>query len=306
MPHSASLLPAAADLQTPDHLSRGHLFPAPPERPGPPLPPILRVTTLNLNGVRSALRRGLGEWVAREEPDVLLLQEVRAPPHPQAFPDYHSAWFGAQKPGYSGVALLSRWPLEDLRLGLDAGRGTNLGGADPGPDAAQFGAEGRLVSARTAGIRFVSVYLPSGSSGPERQGFKERVLGEYQSWVAGLLRGGEPLVIGGDYNLAHQPADLKNWRANTRNSGFLPQEREWMTSHLALGLRDSHRAHLGERSEYTWWSQRGGAYDRDVGWRIDYLLTSGLEVGEVWADRGARLSDHAPLNARLRMPGLGA
>lgn len=247
---------------------------------------MLKVTTLNLNGLRSALRKGFREWLEREQPDVLLLQEVRADPMPDALPGYAGAWFPARKAGYSGVAILARHPLEDVRLGAAH---------------AELDAEGRMVGAVVEGVRFVSVYLPSGSSGPERQGFKDRVLGDYHAWVAGLMTEG-PLVIGGDYNVAHRNIDLKNWRSNGKNSGFLPHEREWMTAHLASGLTDTHRAALGEEAAYTWWSTRANAYANDVGWRIDYLLAAGVEVTGVRADREARLSDHAPLSGWVATP----
>ncbi|GGM03668.1 exodeoxyribonuclease III [Deinococcus aerophilus] len=253
----------------------------------PPAGPPLKVTTLNVNGIRSALRKGLADWAAREQPDVLLLQEVRADPQPGALAHlgYHSAWFPAHKAGYSGVAILARHPLEDVRTGMVHG---------------EMDAEGRVLSAVVAGVRFVSVYLPSGSSGEARQGFKDRVLGDFQAWTAALIAEGRPLVIGGDYNIAHREIDLKNWRSNRKNSGFLPHEREWMGAHLELGLTDTHRANLGDEAEYTWWSNRAGAYDNNVGWRIDYLLSCGVEVCGVRADRAARLSDHAPLSGMLR------
>ncbi|WP_295822049.1 exodeoxyribonuclease III [uncultured Deinococcus sp.] len=245
----------------------------------------LKVTTLNVNGIRSALNKGLAAWVEREQPDILLLQEVRADPHPHALAHlgFESAWFPARKAGYSGVAILSRHGLDDVQVGMLHD---------------EMDAEGRVISAVVQGVRFVSVYLPSGSSGEARQGFKERILEDYQTWVSGLVAQG-PVVLGGDYNIAHQPVDLKNWRSNQKNSGFLPQERAWMTAHLASGLTDSHRAHLGDRAQYTWWSNRGGAYDNDVGWRIDYLLAAGVELREVTVDRAARLSDHAPLSGLL-------
>lgn len=249
----------------------------------------MRVTTLNLNGLRSALSKGLESWLELRQPDVLLLQEVRADPVPERFLSlgYHSAWHPAQKPGYSGVAILSTLPLADVRVGLGL---------------ADVDAEGRMLSARVGGLRFASVYLPSGSSGELRQQFKERVMADTLAWTAGLLAEG-PLVLGGDYNVAHGPHDIKNWRSNQRNSGFLPHERQWVTEYLALGLTDTHRAHLGEGvSEYTWWSNRGGAYANDVGWRIDYLFAAGAELREVWVDRAARLSDHAPLSATVTGP----
>lgn len=253
--------------------------------------PPLKVTTLNVNGIRSALKKGLVDWVAREAPDVLLLQEVRADPHPEALAPlgYEGAWFPARRAGYSGVAILSRRGLTDVRAGMPH---------------EEMDAEGRVLSAVVQGVRFVSVYLPSGSSGEERQGFKDRVLGDYQSWVSGLLAEGRPTVLGGDYNIAHREIDLKNWRSNQKNSGFLPHERAWMSAHLEGGLVDCHRAHLGEAAEYTWWSNRAGAYANNVGWRIDYLLAAGVAVQDVRVDRAARLSDHAPLSGLVGLSGL--
>lgn len=250
----------------------------------------LSVTTLNVNGLRSALSKGLLGWLERQAPDVLLLQEVRAGPMPQVFAalGYASCWHPAQKAGYSGVALLSRRGLSDVQVGMN----------DPEVDA-----EGRVLSALVEGVRFASVYLPSGASNPERQLFKERVLPDFADWTRGHLSTPEtqkpPLVIGGDFNVAHTELDIKNWRNNRNKPGFLPQEREWMHQYLALGLRDSHRDQLGEQREYTWWSNRAGAYANDVGWRIDYLLAAGLPLQEVWVERRKRFSDHAPLSGKL-------
>lgn len=256
-----------------------------------PMPPgsSLKVTTLNVNGLRSALRKGFVEWTAQQLPDVLLLQEVRADPMPDALAalGYGGVWFPAQKAGYSGVALLSRHPLEDPRLGMPHD---------------EMDAEGRVISAVVQGIRFVSVYLPSGSSGELRQGFKDRMLGDFQAWTDTLLAEGLPVVIGGDYNIAHQNVDIKNWRSNQNSSGFLPHERQWMSNHLASGLADCHRVHLGEAAEYTWWSNRGNAYANNVGWRIDYLLAAGVTINDLSVDRGARLSDHAPLSGWVQWP----
>lgn len=253
-----------------------------------PMPP-LKVTTLNVNGLRSAIRKGFIDWVQKENPDVLLLQEVRADPMPDALAHlgYSGAWFPAQKAGYSGVAILARHELSDIRLGMPH---------------TEMDAEGRVISAVVQGIRFVSVYLPSGSSSEERQGFKNRILGDFQDWAEQLLAEAVPVVLGGDYNIAHQNIDLKNWRSNQKSSGFLPHEREWLSAHLASGLVDTHRAHLGEQAEYTWWSNRGNAYANNVGWRIDYLLAGGVQVHTVEVDREARLSDHAPLSGWVVQP----
>ena len=246
----------------------------------------VHVVTLNLNGLRSALKKGLLPWLEQQQPDVVLLQEVRAPPMPEVFGPlgYQSLWHPATKAGYSGVALLSREALTDVVVGIGD---------------APFDDEGRLISGVLGGVRYASLYLPSGSSGEARKNFKNRSLPLLTAWVREqLVRG--PLVLGGDLNVAHREIDIRNWRSNQRSSGFLPHERAWMTDLLSLGLRDSHRDSLGELPGYTWWSNRAGAYDNDVGWRIDYLLAAGVQLSSVQAQRGARLSDHAPLGGWLR------
>ena len=254
----------------------------------------VRVATLNLNGLRSALRKGLLPWLEQEHPDVLLLQEVRADPHPELFAalGYGSVWNPARRKGYSGVALLAKSPIHDVRLGL----------GDP-----QLDDEGRLIAGVVGGVQFASVYLPSGSSGGPRQAVKDRSLERLSSWATAALARG-PLVLGGDLNVAHRELDIRNWRANRGSSGFLPHEREWFGNLLALGLQDAHRESLGEAAAYTWWSNRAGAYQNDVGWRIDHLLAGppeglpglgGVRLQDVRAHREARLSDHAPLSGLL-------
>lgn len=197
---------------------------------------------------------------------------------------YRSLWHPATKAGYSGVALLSREALTDVSVGIGD---------------ALIDDEGRLISGELNGVRYASLYLPSGSSGEARQAFKDRSLPLLTAWVRGQLARG-PLVLGGDFNVAHREIDIKNWRSNQKSSGFLPHERAWMTGLLDLGLQDGHRHSLGESPAYTWWSNRAGAYASDVGWRIDYLLAAGVQLSGVQAYREARLSDHAPLGGRLR------
>ncbi|WP_424949380.1 exodeoxyribonuclease III [Deinococcus sp.] len=246
----------------------------------------MQVVTLNLNGLRSALRKGLLAWLETQRPDVALFQEVRAPPMPEVFTPlgYHSAWHPASRPGYSGVALLSREPLQDVVVGI----GDEL-----------IDDEGRLISGVVHGVRYASLYLPSGSSGEIRQAFKNRSLPILNAWIA-RQRATGPLVLGGDFNVAHREIDIRNWRSNVRSSGFLPHERAWMSELISSGLRDSHRDALGEQAAYTWWSSRAGAFAGDVGWRIDYLLTSGVTLEGVRAWREPRLSDHAPLVGHLK------
>ena len=167
---------------------------------------------------------------------------------------------------------------------------------DPAVDA-----EGRVLSALVEGVRVASVYLPSGASAPERQAFKERVLPDFADWTRAHLPG--PLILGGDFNLAHTELDIHNWRGNRNSPGFLPHERAWLSEYLALGLRDCHRDHLGEQREYTWWSNRANAFANNVGWRIDYLFAAGLAVQGVWVEREVRFSDHAPLSGRIQRAG---
>jgi len=242
--------------------------------------------TLNLNGLRSAVRKGLLPWLEAQQPGIALLQEVRAEPQPELFAalGYHSVWHPASKAGYSGVAILSREALQDVVVGI----------GDPDIDD-----EGRLISGRLEGVRYASLYLPSGSSGEARQAFKDRSLPLLSDWVARQVATG-PLVLGGDFNVAHREIDIKNWRSNQKNSGFLPHERAWLGDLLGSGLSDSHREALGEQAAYTWWSSRANAYANDVGWRIDYLLTAGVVLEDVLAHREPRLSDHAPVSGILR------
>lgn len=254
----------------------------------PPATPPVKITTFNVNGLRSALRKGLLGWLEREQSDVVLLQEVRADPHPEIFAQlgYFSSWFPAQKAGYSGVAVLSRRPPDEVETGISH---------------EAYDAEGRVLLTRFGTLQLVSVYIPSGSSGDARQAFKEEFLSHFCQWTRERMKRG-PLLLGGDFNIAHQNLDLKNWRSNQKNSGFLPQEREWFSRFLELGLHDTHRLSLGERAEYTWWSNRAQAYANNVGWRLDYLLAAGVCLGNVRASREARLSDHAPVTGDLLGP----
>ncbi|MBC7645895.1 MAG: exodeoxyribonuclease III [Pseudopedobacter sp.] len=243
----------------------------------------MKIITLNLNGLRSSVQKGLLGWLEAESPDLILFQEVRAgaTPLPLTALGYFSRWMPAQRAGYSGVALASKLEPLEVIYGLNR---------------EQIDAEGRVILARFENFSALSVYVPSGSSGPVRQEFKMAFLEDFYGYVKCMLEVG-PLIIGGDFNIAHGPIDLKNWRSNGKNSGFLPQEREWMTRFLALGLTDTHRTLLGEKAEYTWWSSRGAAYTGDVGWRLDYqVCSSGFTPLAHQVHRDARLSDHAALS----------
>ena len=243
----------------------------------------MRITSWNVNGLRAALKKGFAERLEAIAPDVLLLQEVRALPEQLgdwATPSgWHVAWHPAEKKGYSGVAIWSRTPLEDLQRGL-------------GPDDPD--SEGRVLSAMVQGIRVTSVYLPSGAAGPHRQAAKDEWLGRFAPWCRDRVDHDVPTVLSGDLNIAHTPNDIHNPTGNKKNSGFLPHERAWMTQLLEQGWFDALRSHHGERKgPYTWWSTRGQARALDRGWRIDYHLANralAARCGAVAIDREAGIT----------------
>jgi exodeoxyribonuclease-3 len=252
----------------------------------------MRVITLNCNGIRSAARKGLFDWLAKQKADVLCLQETKAQ---RADLDQERAclprgWYmsfnSAEKKGYAGVALYSRLEPDDVL--------TTLG-------VPEFDAEGRYLEARFGKLSVVSLYLPSGSAGPERQASKDRFLEFFQPRLADWSRNGRDYVLCGDWNIAHREIDLKNWRGNRKNSGFLPHERAWMDGVLGpAGWVDAYRQLHPDAggASYTWWSNRGAAWAKNVGWRIDYqIVTPSLKdrVKRAAIYKDKRFSDHAPL-----------
>ncbi len=253
----------------------------------------MRITTWNVNGIRAALRKGFEDILAQVEPDVLLLQEVRAlpeqlPPEWAQPEGWHVHWHPAEKMGYAGTAIWSRYPLEVLNKGMDA--------VDP---------DGRLIRARTKGVDLICAYLPSGSSGPERQKIKEAWMAEFFPWVQNLVKDRRPVVIGGDLNIAHTERDIFYAKSNETMSGFMPHEREWMGRVFDMGWNDLIRQHFGEvQGPYSWWSNRGRARELDRGWRIDYLLgnnytAKAFQSGSICREGGLLVSDHAPVTIEI-------
>ncbi|MCO5100665.1 MAG: exodeoxyribonuclease III [Burkholderiaceae bacterium] len=249
---------------------------------------MIRVVTLNLNGIRSAARRGWIEWANAHRADVLCVQEVRA--QECELGDAHSidglrAHFDCgRRKGYSGVGVYARRKPRVVRSGFGS---------------AEFDAEGRYLELDFGSYAVVSVYVPSGSSSPERQAAKFRFLAEFQRHLRALIGGGREVILCGDWNIAHGEIDLKNWRANRRNSGFLPEERAWLTELFdEVGFVDVFRRLDPRPQQYTWWSNRGQAWAKNVGWRIDYqIATPGIAAKARRAEifTAARFSDHAPL-----------
>jgi exodeoxyribonuclease-3 len=249
----------------------------------------MRVITLNANGIRAAARKGFFDWLEGQGADVVCVQETKAQEHQlddAVFrpAGYHSFYVDAEKKGYSGVAIYSRRrPARVVtNLGID-----------------EFDREGRYVEAQFPGVSVVSLYVPSGSSSEERQAAKFRFMDAFFPYLMRLRRRRREYIICGDWNIAHKQIDLKNWRGNQKNSGFLPEERAWMDDVFGRARYvDAFRAVNPNPDEYTWWSNRGQAWANNVGWRIDYqvvtpALGDRIRAADIYRD--ARFSDHAPL-----------
>lgn len=266
----------------------------------------VRIISLNLNGIRSAARKGAFAWLATQQADVICVQELKAQ-HPDMTAELlanatHTGWFHyAEKKGYSGAGLYARMPPATTHVGFRS---------------KEFDSEGRYVRADfdrehtngasgIAKLSVISLYMPSGSSSPERQQAKFRFLDEFYPHLAALKAEsdatGRQFVLCGDWNIAHREIDLRNWRGNRKNSGFLPEERAWLSRVFdELGWVDVYRALHPEATgeSYTWWSNRGQAWAKNVGWRIDYQIATPAIAGQATAAsvyKEARFSDHAPL-----------
>ena len=252
---------------------------------------MLRVITINLNGIRSANRKGFFEWMAQQNADVICLQELKAQhgdltEDMRSPGDYQGFFHCAEKKGYSGVGIYTRRAPDAVIEGL-------------GND--EFDAEGRYIEAQFGNLSVISLYLPSGSSSEERQAAKYRFMDIFLPHMQALLASGREVVICGDWNIAHKEADLKNWKSNQKNSGFLPEERAWMTQLFDdVGWKDVYRQLHPDATDacYTWWSNRGQAWAKNVGWRLDYQIATpgtalAAQASAVYKDE--RFSDHAPL-----------
>ena len=250
---------------------------------------MFRVISLNANGIRAAARKGFFDWMDGQAADVVCIQETKAQVHQLTDTlfspaGYHCYYEDAEKKGYSGTAIYTRHQPRKVVYGY----------GDP-----EFDAEGRYLEVQLGGINIVSLYLPSGSSSEERQAAKYRCLESFTAHLKNLQRRRAEYVICGDWNIAHNEIDLKNWRGNRKNSGFLPEERAWMDEVFGKHrYTDAFRTIEQPPDQYTWWSNRGRAWDNNVGWRIDYqVVTPGLSdrVTRTEIYKEQRFSDHAPL-----------
>lgn len=249
----------------------------------------MRIITLNANGIRSAARKGFYDWMHAQSADLVCIQETKAQLpvltdpmfHPQG---HHSYYHDAQKPGYSGVAIYSRHKPDRVQHGL----------GEPLLDS-----EGRWLQLDFGKLSVVSLYLQSGTSSEERQAVKFKAMEYLMPKLREMARDGREYIICGDWNIAHQKIDLKNWRSNQKNSGFLPEERAWLDVLFGdAGWVDTFRRVDQREEQYTWWSNRGRAWDNNTGWRIDYhIATPGIAglARQAAIYRDQRFSDHAPV-----------
>lgn len=249
----------------------------------------MRVITVNVNGIRAAWRKGFFKWMPRQRADVICIQETKAQVeqldkeilHPKGYFAYFN---DAVKKGYSGVAVYSKKEPDKIidRLGWAA--------ADN---------EGRFLQLDFGKLSIVSLYLPSGSASEARQDIKFRFMDRFMPVLQKMRRQRREYILCGDWNIAHQKIDLKNWQGNQKNSGFLPEERAWMDELFnKVGMVDAFRVINQQPEQYTWWSNRGQAWAKNVGWRIDYqVVTPGLKdkIKSVSIYKDERFSDHAPL-----------
>ena len=251
----------------------------------------MRIITANLNGIRSAANKGFFAWLESTQADVVCIQELKAQAADMtaemlAPAGYYGYFHYAEKKGYSGVGIYSKHKPDAVIEGMGI---------------ADIDIEGRYLECRFGNLSVISLYLPSGSSGEERQAFKFSVMARMQPYFEALANNGRDVVICGDWNIAHQEIDLKNYKGNRKNSGFLPEERAWLSDLFnRVGWVDVYRQLHPDTTDacYTWWSNRGAAYEKNVGWRIDYQIATPNIAKKAFQStiyKQERFSDHAPL-----------
>jgi exodeoxyribonuclease III len=252
----------------------------------------MKITTFNVNGIRSALNKGLGEWLISHNPDVLCLQEIKLSETELVEPlfvslGYHCHWYPAQKKGYSGVAVLSKEKPLDVKYGF---------GID------QYDSEGRTILTSFEKFNVMSAYFPSGTTGDIRQEIKMAFLDDIYTHIHQIDRADKPIFICGDVNICHKEIDIHNPKSNAKSSGFLPEERAWVGKFIDSGFVDCFRLLNTDPQHYTWWSYRAGARAKNLGWRIDYIFVnenqkSVVKDSKIHAD--VVMSDHCPVSVEF-------
>lgn len=253
------------------------------------------IISYNINGIRAALKKGLAEWMKETDPSILCVQETKA--HPEQVSDrhvfesmgYHQYWHSAEKKGYSGVAIFTKEKPDQVIEGCGNPR---------------YDSEGRIIRADYGDWTLLNCYFPSGTSGDVRQDFKMGFLDFFQNWINELKKERPNLIIVGDYNIAHTEIDIHDPVRNKKNSGFLPEEREWMTKWFESGFADAYRHLNPEKVEYSWWSYRAQARARNKGWRIDYQSVSNTlkdKLQDSFQMNEAVHSDHCPVYVKIAL-----
>lgn len=248
----------------------------------------MKIISYNVNGIRAALKKGFDEWLSENDFDIVCLQETKAMKEQvdtEIFTNlgYQQAWFSAEKKGYSGVAIFSKITPDQIVEGCGIEK---------------YDREGRIIRADFGDWTLLNCYFPSGTSGTERQDFKMEYLADFYSWVEELKKERPNLIVVGDYNVAHTEIDIHNPKSNKNTSGFLPEEREWMTKWFESGFVDAFRWLNPEQVQYSWWSYRAGARAKNKGWRIDYQSVSTSLKEKIKASQQlteVKHSDHCPV-----------
>jgi exodeoxyribonuclease-3 len=249
----------------------------------------MKISSYNINGVRAAERKGFVDWVSHSNPDIICIQELRADesqiPEEITSLNYHKYLVTAEKKGYSGVAIFTKTPAREVKKGL---------GVD------WIDSEGRVITAEFENFRVVSAYFPSGTTGDVRQDMKMKFLTDFIDWGKQLAGDEKPTVVCGDFNICHNEIDIHNPEKQHKTSGFLPEERAWVTSFLETGYEDVYRnLHPGEKHLYSWWSYRAGSKGKNKGWRIDYQMATpniANKAIEAVIEHEWDISDHAPVS----------
>ncbi|PSL03426.1 exodeoxyribonuclease III [Cecembia rubra] len=248
----------------------------------------MKIVSYNVNGIRAAMNKGFAEWLRDVDPDIIGLQEVKALENQidkSIFEDlgYQVFWYPAVKKGYSGVAILSKEKPKHVAYGM----GLQV-----------YDDEGRIIRADYGDFSFISAYFPSGTTGDVRQDFKYQFLDDVYGFSQDLIKEFPNLILSGDYNICHKPIDIHNPVANKNSSGFLPEERAWMDKFTASGFDDSFRLFNQQAHQYTWWSYRAGSRAKNLGWRIDYHMSTSpmkekIKNSVIYPD--VHHSDHCPI-----------
>lgn len=252
----------------------------------------MKLYSYNVNGIRAALAKGFDKWLAAELPDIICLQEIKA--SPEQFDttlfeslNYKAFWNPAERKGYSGVAVLTKKQPKRISLGINH---------------PVFDSEGRVIVSEYDHFTHVCVYVPSGSMGDERQEFKMRFLDSFYRFIENLIQKDPRLIVSGDFNICHKPIDINHPERHETVSGFLPEEREWMDKFVSLGFIDSFRKFNQQPNQYSWWSYRQRAREKNLGWRIDYHFVS-KELDSKLIDAAILSnvyhSDHCPVSIKL-------